>query len=207
MNDSMHLKKNKKIILASGSAIRNRLLTDAGLRFRAAPVDLDESSAYESHRAAGGADDAAAEALAKAKALAVADAGADVAVIGADQILMIEGAIQWKCRTRAEAIDRLRRLNGGRHRLISGVAIAIDGQIVWSASDSVDVTMRENSEAFLRSYVVERGDDLLNSVTCYEIEAFGPNIIENIAGDYFSALGLPMFPLIGALKHLGYLEI
>lgn len=206
MNESMHLKKNKKIVLASGSAIRKRLLTNAGVTFRAAPVDLDESSAYESHRANGGADDTAAEALATAKALALRDAPAEAAVIGADQVLMVDGAVHWKCRTLAEAADRLRHLNGGRHRLINGVAIAIGGQVVWSASDAVEVKMRNNSARFLTSYAARRGEDLLKSVTCYEIEAYGPNIIEEIKGDYFSALGLPLFPLIGALQHLGYLE-
>lgn len=190
-------------ILASGSAIRSALLQAAGLRFDVKPADLDESSLIQAQRAAGKTSGEVAIELSRAKACAVSEACPTDLVIGADQVLDFQGTLYQKPRSLTEADTHLRQLRGQTHRLISGVAVAKAGEVIWTHAADVELTMRAFSDAFLQEYLNQNGDDLLTTVGCYKLEGAGVTLFSEIKGDYFAILGLPMLPLLAFIRDQG----
>jgi len=197
----------RAIILASASKARIGLLKDAGLDFtaRAAPVDERAIEAPLLKAGAGGA--AIAAALADAKALAVSSAVPNALVIGADQVLDFQGEHWTKPASIAEALAQLRRLAGATHRLISAVALARGGTIVWRYAEEARLTMRALTDAEIDAYLARVGDAALSSVGAYQLEGLGIQLFATIAGDYFAILGLPLLPLLAALRHEGALSL
>jgi septum formation protein len=126
-------------------------------------------------------------------------------VIGADQTLEFEGALYDKAASREEARARLLALRGKPHFLHSAVALALDGEILWSETACATLTLRDFSETFLDRYLDVEGDDLLGSVGCYRLEGPGAQLFAAIEGDYFAILGLPLMGLLDQLRQRGAL--
>jgi septum formation protein len=194
-----------KVVLASTSAARRAVLSGAGVPFEARSPDVDEDAVKTRLLAGGAGPRAVAEALAEAKALALA-AGPDVLVIGADQTLELDGAIYDKVETSEAARARLRKLRGRAHVLHAAVAVARGGAIVWRETASATLTMREASDAFLDDYLAQEGPAALGSVGCYRLEGAGAQLFERIEGDYFAILGLPLMGLLELLRTEGALK-
>lgn len=188
------LRAQKPLTLASGSQVRAALMRGAGLEFDVAVSGVDEEAIKADHR---GTPDALALKLAEAKARAVARDGL---VVGADQILVCEGTLFDKPRDIDEARENLKKFRGRTHALVSGTVLLDDGAPVWSLSEQVSLTMRAFSDEFLEAYLLEAGDDVLKSVGCYQLEGPGVQLFEAVDGDYFAILGLPLVPLLGALR-------
>lgn len=184
----------KKLTLASKSRIRADILSGAGLAFDMRPSGVDEDGLKQAH-----AGDAAglAIALAEAKAKAV---NADGLIIGADQLLDCAGRLYDKPANMAEARANLIDFRGRTHRLIGGVVLVENGQTVWAHHQSVTLYMRDFSDAFLDLYLAEAGETILASVGCYQLEGLGAHLFDRIDGDYFATLGLPLLPLLDALR-------
>ncbi len=189
-----------RLILASGSKARAGMLRGAGLVFDVIPADIDESIIQNDP--AKSPQQKAFE-LARAKALAVSAQNADALVIGGDQVLEMEGEIFSKAGDKNEALEKLRRLSGKTHRLISAVALAKGSEIIWSHSDEVKLHMRGLDENFLQDYAAKAGEALTRAVGGYELESHGSWLFERIEGDYFTVLGMPLLPLLGRLKEEG----
>ncbi len=191
---------NPPIILASGSAIRARILEGAGVPFRAVKPDVDEGAIK---RANAGIDlEALAMRLAEAKALA-ADAPPEALVIGSDQILEFEGRAFDKPASMNEARARLLEMAGATHTLINAVAAARGGKIVFRHLDRPKLFVRALVENELDEYLDAAGPDILASVGAYQVESFGARLFEKIEGDYFAVLGLSLFPLLAFLRREG----
>ena len=190
------------LILASGSAARQRMLEDAGLAFKAQSPRVDEEAAKASLRAQGLKPRYQADALAELKALSVSRGSADF-VIGADQMLAIEGDVLDKPKDLAEARTHLTRLRGRTHELITAAVIAREGAIIWRHIDTPRLKMRPFSDAFLDDYLERAGDSALHSVGAYQLEGLGAQLFERVEGDYFSVLGLPLLPLMAFLREHG----
>ena len=188
---------SKKLTLASKSKIRAQILTGAGLSFDMAPSGVDEDILKQTHKSDA---PALAVALAEAKAAAVTTDGL---VIGADQILQCAGVLYDKPRDMDEARGNLQKFRGQTHYLIGGVVLLENGQTVWSHHQSVALHMRDFSDMFLDAYLAEAGEVILNSVGAYQLEGLGAHLFEAIDGDYFATLGLPLLPLLGALRAHG----
>lgn len=198
------------LILASASAVRAKLLNDAGLRFEAVDsrVDEDAIKAGFAQSDSGGGDanaqtDALALKLAEAKALAVSATNTDALVIGADQILSCNGKRYDKPKSMAEARANLLAFRGRPHILHSGLVLAKDGKLVWNLTARAALTMREFSDGFLDAYLEAAGERVMKSVGCYQLEGPGVQLFEKIEGDYFSILGLPLLPLLDELRRRG----
>lgn len=193
------------IVLASASPVRRLLLENAGLEFEVEASSVDESVvrqalAEEDTRIEAGD---LAEVLARAKAEDVAQmVDADI-VIGADQVLAMDGAIYAKAETVPQARRQLLEFKGKTHQLHSAVAIVQDGAFQWAHVEEVSVTMRDYSSAFVGRYLAAAEEDALQSVGCYQIEGLGVQLIDKVEGDYFTVLGLPLLPLLKELRRLG----
>jgi septum formation protein len=190
-----------RLILASGSPFRRNMLEAAGLEFEVVPPDVDEAGLKRELMGCGGA--AVAAELAAAKALAVSRARPEALVIGADQVLDVEGALLDKSGDMAAARAQLMRLRGRTHRLLTAVALAQGGQIVWRHAAIATLTMRAFSEEFLDDYLARAGDGLCRIVGAYEVEGLGIQLLERVEGDHFTIVGLPLLPLLHELRSRG----
>jgi septum formation protein len=189
----------ERLILASKSAARRAVLTEAGVPFTVHVADVDEDALKTP-----GVDpvELAAE-LARAKALAVSRHDAEAWVLGADQTLAFDGGLVSKAPTLAAARERLVAMRGRSHQLHSGAALARNGQVVWSGVDTVEMRMRDFSDAFLDAYLAAEGEALLTCVGSYRLEGLGSQLFEAVEGDYFTVLGLPLWPVLAELRRAG----
>lgn len=186
-------------ILGSGSSSRRAILDNVGLAFEVDPARVDEAALKDAY--AGGIDGLPLH-LAKAKALEVSNRR-EALVLGADQVLLFEGQAYDKARTVAEAGDRLRMLRGKTHTLKGGVVLARAGQVVWSHESVCDMTVRDFSDAFLDTYLDNAGSILTQGVGAYAFEGLGAQLFDHVEGDYYAVLGLPLLPVLKALRDQG----
>lgn len=184
------------LILASRSAIRKTLLEQAGLAFSARSTDVNERSVENEVVGRGGGPADIALALSEAKARSIPDALA----IGADQVLELEGALLHKPSDMDEARERLDALRGKTHHLHAGVAIARAGDLLWSTVETASLTMRDFAAAERDRVLALEGDAILGSVGAYRFEGPSIRLFARIVGDYHAILGLPLLPLLAALR-------
>ncbi|WP_262271342.1 Maf family protein [Microvirga yunnanensis] len=196
-----------KLLLASMSATRLALLVSAGLTVETQDSAIDER-AVEAAAAHEELDPPAlAIRLAEEKALAVSRRHPDRVVVGADQVLACEGRVFHKPADRPAAQAQLTELSGRRHALHSAGVLAIGGQVVERLFDSAHLTMRPLTANAIDLYLDLAGPDVLKSVGVYQLEGFGVHLFEAVEGDHSTILGLPLLPLLAALRRLGCLAL
>lgn len=193
----------ERVVLASGSASRRSLLTNAGLTFDVVPADYDEVAARAALEGTGATPGDVAEVLARGKAEEVSARSGDAIVIGGDQILALGDEIFEKPDGMDGARRTLLKLRGRSHTLNCGVCLARNGEVFWSHVDIAHMTMRNFSPEWLGQHLAEVGPDVCQSVGAYQLEGRGVQLFSEIKGSYFTILGLPLLPLLGALRRLG----
>lgn len=193
------------IVLASGSASRRRMLEAAGVPFGVELPSVDEAALKLELRdkARDGAD--MARRLAAAKAVSVSWYLPGALVIGADQVLLLDGQPMDKPADRAEAGRQLRALRARTHWLVTAAVVAEDARIVWRRSERASLLMRDFSESFLESYLEAEGAGVAESVGGYKLEGRGAQLFSRVQGDFFGILGLPLVPLLAFLRTRGAL--
>ena len=195
------LHQRERLILASRSAARRAMLTEAGVVFAVEDSGVDEDAIKVAMT--GAAPTELAVELAMAKALAVSRRDPDAWVLGADQVLAFDGGLVSKAGSLDEARTRLGAMRGRSHQLHSGAALAHDGAVVWSGVDTVEMRVRPFSDAFLDAYLAAEGEELLACVGSYRLEGMGAQLFEAVEGDYFTVLGLPLWPVLAELRRAG----
>lgn len=179
------------------------MLAGASVPFSVQVADVDEDAVKAVHDPADAAG--LAVELARVKALAVSRHDAEAWVLGADQTLAFDGGLVSKADSLEAARHRLSDMRGRIHHLHSGAALARNGQIVWSGVDTVTMRMRDVSDAFLDAYLAAEGEALLACVGSYRLEGMGAQLFEAVDGDYFTVLGLPLWPVLVELRRAGVL--
>lgn len=183
------------------------MLEAAGVSFECVDVDLDEDDVKASLRAEGAAAAALALTLAREKALAAKADAADL-VLGSDQTLELgDGTMLDKPSSREDLLRQLQRLSGRAHKLHSAAALVGNGEVVWTSIETVTMHVRPLGPGFLRDYVEREYETVRRSVGGYHVEGRGVQLFEHIEGSHFAVLGLPLLPLLAALRERGVIAI
>jgi septum formation protein len=190
-------------VLASGSAVRRKLLEAGGIPVEARPASIDERAI----EAAAPSEDPSAVAalLARAKALRVAADVPGRLVVGADQTLALGRRRFDKPADRAAARAQLQALAGRTHELHAAVAVARGRNVLFEHVGVARLTVRPLSDTFLDRYLDAAGAAVTASVGAYQVEGIGVHLFERIEGDHFTILGLPLLPLLAYLRAEGSL--
>lgn len=191
----------KRFVLASGSASRRAMLEAAGLAIDASPAQIDER-ALEAEMADADPVEIA-QALAAAKASAVAQRHATRIVLGSDSLVVVDGRRFDKPRSRQEAEEHLRFFSGRTMTLHSAAALAQDEKILWVGGDFARLRVRELSDEFIGAYLDAEWPEVGQCVGVFRIEGRGVQLFESIAGDQFTVLGMPLMQVLGALREQG----
>ena len=187
------------LILASGSPIRRQMLEQAGVEHRVIAPEIDESVMKTA--LLGPAVIAAG--LARAKAIAVSQAWPEAWVIGSDSIVTVEGRRFDKPVLRENAAEHLRFFSGKAMTLTSAVALARGGELDWAVSDEAELRVRHLSDDFIESYLDREWPEVAYCVGVFRMEGMGVQLFEQVEGSYFTILGMPLLPLLGALRERG----
>ena len=186
------------LILASTSAIRRQMLDAAGVEYQAIRPEVDEDSVK-----AQTADPAGiATKLAVAKALSISSRDW---VIGSDSVVAVDDQVFSKPRSREDAADHLRLFSGKTMSLTSAVALAHAGSLDWQYTETAKLQVRVLSEPFIESYLDVEWPEVSYTVGVFRLEARGVQLFSRIDGDHFTILGMPLIPLLGALRERGLL--
>jgi septum formation protein len=183
------------IVLASQSPRRAELIARLALDFDVQPADIDES--YR----AGETPPEHAERLAREKAQVVAATHPHALVVGSDTIVVIDGDVLGKPRSREQAVEMLMRLSGRDHEVCTGVAVAMDGH-VESGLERVRVRFRTLTRETCEQYAAT--GEPMDKAGSYGIQGFGSAIVESIEGDYFAVMGLPVVRMLGLFERFGW---
>ena len=138
--------------------------------------------------------------LAKEKAKSVAKNNLKILVVGSDTTIIFRGKIVGKALNKKEAKIKLKKLSGQTHAIHSSAVAYFNNKLVWQNTQKTLVKIRKLTDIEIKKYLKSCKKDILHSVGCYQIEENGPNIIENIRGDFFNVMGFPLFPFLIFLK-------
>ena len=194
----------ERIVLASASASRKAMLEAAGVGFDAAPAQIDERALEAETDGADAAE--IAQALAAAKAAAVSAERPGAWVLGSDSLVEVAGRRFAKPASREEAAEHLAFFSGKVMTLHSAAALARDGRIDWIEGDFARLSVRELGADFIEGYLDAEWPAIASCVGVFRIEGPGVQLFERIAGDRFTVLGMPLLPVLSALRERGVLR-
>ena len=191
-----------KIILASNSKVRKKILDENNVDSEVFPSNLDEDSVKESMLKENIGPEQISKNLAELKANKVSLKFNSDIVIGADSVIDINGELISKPTNRAEALQILNKLNGKKHYLISSVCISRNGSMIWNYTDKAKLTMKNFNEKELKNYLSKISDEALYAYNVYQIEGEGRNLFSKIEGDENTIMGLPVNKIKDYLRNL-----
>ncbi len=193
---------SSKIILASKSKSRKKVLENAGLKFETISSGVDEDEIKTRMSGTGATFEQIAEALACEKALSVSKSHLESLIIGGDQILVCDGKHYDKAKNIEEARNHLKFFRGRTHELVTSIAVVLNGRVIWKNTSRPLLSMWNFSDEFLEEYIGKAGDALLQSVGGYYIEGLGIHLFSNIEGEYHAIQGMPMLALLNKLREI-----
>ena len=181
-----------KIILASKSKVRKKILDENNILNEAKPSNVDEDIVKLSLLKEKASPEIISKNLAELKANKVSSKHVDDLVLGADSVIDLDGELISKPNDRNEALEILKKLNGKKHHLISSVCISKNGSMVWNYTDKALLTMKKMTEEELKKYLLKISDEALYSYNVYQIEGEGRNLFLSIDGNENTIMGLPI---------------
>ena len=181
-----------KIILASKSKVRKKILDDHNILNEVKPSNVDEDIVKLSLLREKASPELISKNLAELKANKISGKFSDNLVLGADSVIDLDGELISKPDNREEALEILKKLNGKKHHLISSVCISKNGSMVWNHTDKATLTMKKMKEDELKSYLAKISDEALYAYNVYQIEGEGRNLFLSIDGNENTIMGLPV---------------
>ena len=181
-----------KIILASKSKVRKKILDEYDILNEVKPSNVDEDIVKLSLLKEKATPEIISKNLAELKANKVSNKYVDDLVLGADSVIDLEGELISKPNDRNEALRILKKLNGKKHHLISSVCISKNGSMVWNHTDKALLTMKKMTEEELKKYLLKISDEALYAYNVYQIEGEGRDLFSSIDGNENTIMGLPI---------------
>ena len=181
-----------KIILASQSKVRRKILDEHNILNEVRPSNVDEDVVKSSLLKEKASPEIISKNLAELKANKISGKYSDNLVLGADSVIDLNGELISKPDNREEALEILRKLNGKKHYLISSVCISKNGSMVWNHTDKATLTMKKMNDDELKNYLAKISDEALYAYNVYQIEGEGRNLFLSINGNENTIMGLPV---------------
>ncbi len=189
-----------KIILASKSGVRKKLLDKYKIDSKVVVSNVDEDEIKNSLLAEGADPSLISKNLAEVKSIKVSSKHPDILVLGADSVISLNNELINKPKSRDEALQILKKLNNSKHYLISSACISKNGSMIWNHTDSSELKMKDFSEIKLKKYLDKISTETLLAYGVYQIEADGLELFEYIKGDQDSIMGLPIKDIINYIN-------
>ena len=190
----------RNIILASASGIRLKILNDFGFNVKVEIANIDEDEIKNSLLAEKFTSFDISRALAETKAKKISSKINDQIVLGADQVLDLEGKIFNKPENMELAVNLLNRLSGKKHSLYSSICLSKNGSTIWMHTEQTVLKMKKLSDSFIKDYLQKIGLETIKKYGVYQIEGVGKDLFEEIKGDEYSVMGMPIKQLINYYK-------
>jgi len=190
-----------KLILASKSKVRKKILDENNIISQVEPSNVDEDSIKDSLLKQKSSPELISKNLAEIKANKISQKNKEILVLGADSVIDLDGELISKPENREQAMKILNKLNGKKHNLISSVCISKNGSMIWNHTDKATLTMKNFSEKELINYLSKIPDEKLFAYNVYQIEGEGKNLFLNIEGDENTIMGLPINKIKEYLKN------
>ena len=190
----------RNIILASASGIRLKILNDFGFNVKVEVANIDEDEIKNSLLAEKFTSFDISRALAETKAKKISSKINDQIVLGADQVLDLEGKIFNKPENMELAVNLLNRLSGKKHSLYSSICLSKNGSTIWMHTEQTVLKMKKLSDSFIKDYLKKIGLETIKKYGVYQIEGAGKDLFEEIKGDEYSVMGMPIKQLINYYK-------
>ena len=181
-----------KIILASRSGVRKKILNQNGINCEVIPANIDENQVKESLFEEKATPEIISKNLAELKANKVSEKKPNEIILGADSVLDLNGELISKPTNKKEALTILQKLNGQKHQLISSVCISKNGSMIWNYMDAPTLTMKQLNSDEIKSYLAKIKDKELYAYNVYQIEGEGRSLFSKIEGDENTIMGLPI---------------
>ena len=181
-----------KIILASESEVRKKILLENGISCNVEPSKVDEDIIKESLLKEGATPEIISKNLAELKANKISNRNPNELVLGADSIIDLDGQIISKPKSREEAFNILKKMRGKSHFLISSVCISKKGNMIWNYTDKAELVMKDFNDSELKNYLSKISDKILYEYNVYQIEGEGKKLFSEIKGDKNTIMGLPI---------------
>jgi septum formation protein len=198
---------DRELVLASTSTTLRRLLEASGLAIRVLPAEHDEFDTMKTVLRAMDEPDPAdlAELCMRAKIDSASGRFPGALVVGAYQVISVDGRLRETPYTIDAARDLLLELRGKTHQLHSAVGLAEDGQITWSNVETTHLTMRSLSPKCIGQYLSAAGPQVVGSPGGYQLDGVGLQLFDQVQGSYPAVLGVPLFQLLGRLREIGFM--
>ena len=193
---------SNKIILASKSEIRKKILDENGIDCEVLPSNIDEDEIKKSLLKEKATPEIISKNLAELKANKISKKKNGYLVLGADSVIDLHGELISKPKNRDEAFNILKKLNGQKHQLISSVCVSKNGSMLWNSSDASTLTMKQLNSDEIKSYLEKIKDKELYGYGVYQIEAGGRYLFSKIEGDENTIMGLPVKQIKAYLRNL-----
>jgi len=194
---------NKFFILSSTSKSRIKIFKEVGLNFRHVKPNCNENYYKKKLEKLKTKPKKVSLELAKAKAISISKNKKNSLVVGSDTVISFNGQLIKKAKNIKEAKNKIKKLSGKKHIIISSAVAYFNSKCVWSSTEETSVKIRKLNQNEINEYVKFCGKTILESVGCYQLEKKGPIIVDRINGDFFNVLGFPLFPFLKFLNQTG----
>ena len=189
-----------KLILASKSGVRKKILDDNNIDCEVIASNVDEDEVKDSLLSEGADPLIVSKNLAEIKSIKVSSKNPDRIVLGADSVISLDNKLINKPKNRNDAFNILKQLNNSKHYLISSVCISKNGAMIWNHTDSSELKMKNFTDEQLLDYLNKIKTETLLAYGVYQVESEGWDLFEYIKGDQNSIMGLPIKDIINYIK-------